>query len=128
MLLRAGVVAALLVAVAVGTALYRRWRHRLRVEQPQHPELPASMVGGAERTWVVFTTPYCAGCGPVETSLRASDPTARVVKVDATTDPALAAAFSIRSAPTALLADSRGRVTVRLVGSEAVGRYVRSPK
>ncbi len=127
-LLRAGVVVALVVVVAVGNRLYRRWRAGLQAERPDHPEVPASLLDGAPRTWLVFTTPYCATCGPVEASLRASDPTARVVKVDATREASLADAFSIRSAPTALLADGDGRVMARLVGAEAVDRYVRSPK
>lgn len=127
-LLRAGVVVALIVVVAVGTRLYRRWGSGLQAERPDHPEVPASLLDGAPRTWLVFTTPYCASCGPVEASLRASDPTARVVKVDATREPSLADAFSIRSAPTALLADGDGRVMARLVGAEAVDRYVRSPE
>jgi thioredoxin-related protein len=50
-----------------------------------------------------------------------------VVKVDATRHVELADAFSVRAAPTALLADADGRVTARLVGAEAVDRYVRSP-
>jgi len=127
-LLRAGIVAALAVAVAVGARLYRGWRAGLQAERPDHPEIPASLLDGAPRTWVVFTTPYCASCDPVEASLRASDPAARVVKVDATREPALAEAFSVRSAPTAFLADADGRVMARLVGAEAVDRYVRSPK
>jgi hypothetical protein len=127
-LVRAGVVLVLLLVVAAGTHLYRRWRTGLQTQRPEHPAVPASLREGASRTWVVFTTPYCASCGPVEASLRASDPTARVVKVDATRDPELAGSFSVRSAPTALLADGDGRVLARLVGAEAVDRYVRSPK
>lgn len=128
MLLRLAVVAGLVLAVALGTRLYRQWRTGVETEAPDHPTVPAALLEGAARTWVLFTTPYCAACGPVEARLRASDPGARVVKVDATRDPALAGAFSIRSAPTALLADAAGQVTARLVGAEAVDRYVRSPK
>ena len=86
--------------------------------------MPESILAGAARTWVVFTSPYCATCGPVEARLRESDPGARVVKVDATREPHLAHAFSIRSAPTVLLADGAGNVTARLVGAEAVTEYV----
>jgi len=128
LLLRAGVVVILLFAVALGTRLYRHWHTGLQTDRPHHPDVPASLLDGALRTWVVFTTPFCASCGPVEARLRAADPKARVVKVDATREPALAEAFSVRSAPTALLADGRGRVMARLVGAEAVDRYVRSPK
>lgn len=124
---RALVVVAVLVAVALATRLYHQWRQRGTAVQPDHPALPESLRAGAARTWVVFTTPYCASCGPVAERLRASDPSARVVTVDATLEPALAGAYSVRSAPTVLLADHAGRVTTRLVGAAAVERYVRSP-
>ena len=124
---RALVVVALVVVSALVTVGYRRWQARVASERPEHPAVPDSLREGAERTWVVFTSPYCATCGPVEARLRASDPEARVVKVDATVEPALAASFSVRRAPTAVLADGRGRVTTRLVGAEEVERYVRSP-
>jgi hypothetical protein len=124
MIVRALIVVGILLAIALAGRLYRSSRGRLRSEQPAHPQVPASLLAGAARTWVVFTSPYCATCGPVEARLRTSDPDARVVKVDATRDPHLADAFRIRSAPTVLLADSAGNVTARLVGAEAVTDYV----
>jgi hypothetical protein len=87
--------------------------------------VPAHIVDGAERTWVVFTTPYCASCGPVTERLRTSDPEARIVTVDATEDPDLADAFAVRRAPTVLLADAEGEVQARLVGPAAVASYVK---
>jgi hypothetical protein len=123
-LARGVIVLILLFAVALAGRLYRSWRTGIRDEQPAHPLVPHSLLAGAARTWVVFTSPYCATCGPVEARLRASDPDARVVKVDATREPHLADAFSIRSAPTVLLADGAGNVTARLVGAEAVESYV----
>ena len=127
-LARGVIVLVLLFAVALVARLYRSWRLGIRTEQPDHPLVPASLLAGASRTWVLFTSPYCATCGPVEARLRASDPDARVVKVDATREPHLASAFSIRSAPTVLLADGAGNVTARLVGAEAVDSYVRRPQ
>ena len=121
---RGAVVVVLLFAVALAARLYRQWRARLHAERPDHPTVPESLRAGSERTWVVFTSPYCATCGPVADRLRAADPHARVVKVDATRDPHLADAFSVRSAPTVLLADGDGRVRARLVGAEAVAEYV----
>jgi hypothetical protein len=123
-LARGVIVLVLLFAVALAGRLYRSWRAGIRDERPEHPLVPDSLLAGAARTWVVFTSPYCATCGPVEARLRASDPEARVVKVDATREPHLADAFSIRSAPTVLLADAAGHVTTRLVGAEAVETYV----
>lgn len=124
---RALVVVALLFAVALAARLYRQWRRRLATASPVHPPVPESLRAGAARTWLVFTTPYCASCGPVTDRLRASDPSARVVTVDATREPVLAGAYSVRSAPTVLLADHRGQVTTRLVGAAEVERYVRRP-
>lgn len=123
-LVRGVVVVTILFAIALVGRMYRAWRAGLRTERPAHPLVPASLRAGAERTWIVFTTPFCATCGPVEAQLRASDPGARVVKVDATREPHLAQAFSIRSSPTVLLADGGGNVTARLVGAEAVRDYV----
>ena len=122
-LLRAVIVIVLLFAVALAARLYRQWRAGVVSAQPDHPSVPASLLEGAHRTWVVFTSPLCATCGPVADRLRASDPEARVVKVDATREPHLAEAFSIRSAPTVLLADGDGRVQARLVGAEAVEEW-----
>ena len=123
---RAVIVIVLLFAVALVARLYRSWRGRVQSDQPVHPRIPETLLAGAARTWVLFTSPYCATCGPVEDRLRASDPDARVVKVDATREPHLADAFSVRSAPTVLLADGAGNVTARLVGAEAVTEYVTS--
>ncbi len=123
-LARGIVVLVLLFAVALAARLYRQWRMRVQTAQPDHPTVPESLRAGAERTWVVFTSPFCATCGPVADRLQASDPGARVVKVDATREPHLADAFSVRSAPTVLLADGDGRVQARLVGAEAVETYV----
>ena len=127
-LARGLVVIVLLFAVALLARLYRQWRATLQTADPEHPNMPASLLAGAERTWVVFTSPYCATCGPVSDRLQASDPGARVVKVDATREPHLADAFSIRSAPTVLLADGQGRVQARLVGAEAVEAYMASAR
>lgn len=88
--------------------------------------VPSHIVDGADRTWVVFTTPYCASCGPVTERLRTSDPDARIVTVDATEDTALADAFAVRRAPTAVLADGAGHVQARLVGPAAVEHYVKA--
>ncbi len=113
----------LVFGVLLGTRLYRTWRAGLISDRPDHPLVPAALRDNATRTWIVFTTPYCATCGPVEESLRTSDPEARVVRVDATREPVLADAFKIRSAPTAVLADADGQVQARLVGAEAVLRW-----
>ncbi len=121
------VVVALVFGVLLIGRLYRQWRAGVVADAPASPLLPQSIRAGAERTWVVFTTPYCASCGPIEARLRASDPSANVVRIDASEQPKLAGAFRIRSAPTVLLADAEGRVKARLVGVAAFDDYVRNP-
>ena len=114
------VVVALVVAVFVAHRLHAAWRRRLASQPGALPAVPSSLVTDADRTWVVFTTPYCANCGPVTERLRTFDPTAGVVTVDAAAEARLADAFSVRTAPTVLLADRSGKVHKRLVGVAAV--------
>ena len=123
-LFRAAVVLAVVFVLLLGKRLYAQWRAGLHNETRAVPRLPAELVTGAERSWVVFTTPYCATCEPVKQRLAAYDPEARVVTVDATREPHLANAFHVRAAPTVLLADETGEVKHRLVGADAVLEYV----
>jgi hypothetical protein len=125
--LRLVVVLVLAFAVLLAARLFRQWRAGVRTETPATPLVPLSIRAGAERTWVIFTTPLCASCGPIEARLRATDPDANVVRIDAIEQPRLSHAFKVRSAPTVLLADGDGRVQARLVGAEAFERYVRNP-
>jgi hypothetical protein len=122
--LRATIVIALLLGLVIARRVYLQWRAGLHSESRPHPSVPRSLLDGASRTWLVFTTPYCASCGPVEERLRQSEPESRVVKIDATRQPALADAFHVRSAPTVLLADGDGNVQARLVGASAVESYI----
>jgi hypothetical protein len=124
---RLAIVIALLALFAVAPVMWRARQRALQAGPSAHPPLPSALLAGAERTWVLFTTPYCALCGPVEQRLRAADPGARLVTVDATRQADLAGAMSVRSAPTALLADRHGRVQARLVGADAVDRWMADP-
>ena len=121
------VVVVLAFVVLLVARRFRQWRAEVRTEQPATPLVPLSLRAGAERTWVIFTTPMCATCGPIEDRLRTTDPDANVVRIDALEQPQLSHAFKVRSAPTVLLADGEGRVQARLVGAEAFERYVRNP-
>lgn len=114
------VVLALVGLLVAGRWAYARWRRSLVDERRPVPRLPAELLGGGERTWVVFSTPFCASCGPVTEELRNRDPGADVVRVDATERVDLAEAFHVRAAPTVLLADRAGTVAERLVGASAV--------
>jgi hypothetical protein len=122
-----GVLVLFLVLVLV-PRMYRQRRDLTEGARLPMPAVPARLVSGADRTWVVFTTPSCTSVGAVESMLRAHDPAAKLVEVDATLDPALAQAFHVRRAPTVLLADATGRVRARLVGAEGVEAYLRNPK
>ena len=118
------VVAVIVLGLVVGRRAYVQWQARLQRPPASSPRVPSELLGGADRTWVVFTTPYCASCGPVKEQLADEDPGAEIVTVDATREPHLADAFAVRSAPTVLLADRVGNVQARLVGAPAVRDYL----
>lgn len=122
--LRLAIVLLVVALLVAARPLYARRRQIILTEQPAHPRVPEHILEGAARTWLVFTTPYCAGCDPAIDSIRGAEPNAHVVKVDATIETALADAFSVRSAPTVLLADAYGEIEARLVGAAAVRDYV----
>ncbi|HVF31682.1 MAG TPA: thioredoxin family protein [Acidimicrobiales bacterium] len=118
------IVAVIVVGLIVGRRLYLQRQARHRTVRVHSPKVPEALLDGADRTWVVFTTPYCASCGPVKERLAEDDPSARIVTVDATREPHLAQAFAVRSAPTVLLAGADGAVQARLVGAPAVRDYL----
>ena len=119
------VVALIVVGLVVGRRVYVQWLARQqRGPSTPTPRVPSELLGDADRTWVVFTTPFCASCGPVKESLAVHDPQAEIVTVDATREPRLADTFAVRSAPTVLLADRVGDVQARLVGAPAVRDYL----
>ena len=118
------VVAAIVLALIVGRRMYVQWQARLQRHPASSPRIPSELLGDADRTWVVFTTPFCASCGPMKEQLAEQDPLAEIVTVDATREPRLADAFAVRSAPTVLLADRGGNVQARLVGAPAVRDYL----
>jgi len=113
------VVAVLLALFVVARRLYMQRRARLEADQGDVPDLPKRLRSGAPRTWVVFTTPTCASCGPVTDELRRRDPDAAILTLDATREPELADVYRVRTAPTVFLADDRGRVSRRFVGATA---------
>lgn len=118
------VVAAIVVGLIIGRRMYVQWQARLQQAPASSPRVPSELLGDADRTWVVFTTPMCASCGPVKEQLADEDPGAEIVTVDATREPHLADAFAVRSAPTVLLAGRDGQVQARLVGAPAVRDYL----
>ena len=110
-------------ALAARAALDRRRRWSGEETLPG-ARFPSWVTEGAERTWVVFTTPYCASCGPIVEHLGAADPVARVVTVDASHELGLARDFAVRRAPTVFEADGRGTPLRRFSGADAVREAV----
>lgn len=99
-------------------------RRRVTTAPRTSAALPARITGGADRTWVVFTTPMCTTCDPVVERLRTAEPSTNVIKIDATVERDLADSLRIRTAPTAVLADAGGVVHTQLVGADAVFDYL----
>lgn len=122
--MKLAIVAGIIVMMVVGRRIYLQRVASHQKATPGVQRVPAELLAGAQRTWVVFTTPYCASCGPVKEQLADDDPMARIVTIDATREPHLANAFAVRSAPTVLLADAAGEVRARLVGAPAVRNYL----
>lgn len=117
------VLAVVALAFAARVALQRR-RRWSGAEALPGARFPGWVTNGAARTWVVFTTPYCASCGPIVEHLEGADPGARVVTVDASRHTALARDFAVRRAPTVFEADGRGRPVRRFSGADAVRQAV----
>jgi thiol-disulfide isomerase/thioredoxin len=118
----------LLFALAGGVAWFRlSWQRARRadVNRPTAglPDVPSALRGGGA-AWIIFTTPTCVACRTVEQLLVDHRPGERVVRVDATTDPDLAARWEVRRAPTTLRVDAGGKVVRRLVGAEAVRHHL----
>lgn len=121
MLLRLLVVVALGAAVLVVARAYlaaRRSEATASLESLALPPLDHDVTGG-RRTWIVFTTPYCATCGPVKQRIAAFDPGTPIVEVDVASRPDLAHRYRVRTAPTVLLAGRGGAVEARFVGNVA---------
>jgi hypothetical protein len=122
---RLAVVAAIAVVIGLVALLYRVRRRGLARVRPDEPTLPDELTHG-ERTWVVFTTPYCATCGPVTARIARFDPGARLLTIDVSDRPDLARRHDVRAAPTVLLAEADGTVRARFVGDVDGGALVAS--
>lgn len=117
-------VAAIVLGLILGRRLYVQYQARLQAPVNVTRRVPPELRSGAERTWIVFTTPMCASCGPVKEQIELEDPLSRIITIDATREPHLAEAFDVRTAPTVVLADATGEVQARLVGAPAVRNYL----
>jgi hypothetical protein len=113
------VLAVLAVLLAAGPLLAAA-RRRADTAALPHDSLARFAVEGTSRTWVVFTTPYCATCGPVMEDLRRSFPGDGVVGVDATDEPELTHRLGVRRSPTVFEIDTQGEILDRMIGPESV--------
>jgi len=75
---------------------------------------------GADRTWVVFSTPECQPGRVVAERLRTSEPSSQVTLVDPRREPRLAEAYKVDQVPAVLLANRYGQVEARLIGQPAI--------
>jgi hypothetical protein len=91
----------------------------------QLPLVPAEVLRGADRTWVVFTTPDSRSGRSIVARLQASEPSSQVTEIDARREPRLAEAFRVHALPAVLLANRYGQVEARLVGLSAVDSALR---
>lgn len=115
MLLRLLVVAVLAAMVLVAARAYLRAKAR-PVDVLDLPPLDDDLAR-PNATWVIFTTEYCATCGPVKERIGRLDPTADVVEVDVAERPDLAHRYLVRTAPTVLFAGANRRIQARFVGN-----------
>jgi hypothetical protein len=97
-------------------------RRRGTATKTAAPLLPATLLKGAERTWVLFVAGD--GSDALAGRLRAAHPDAEVTEVNCEERPELAATFLVRRFPTVLVANRYGQVESRLVGSRAIGNAI----
>jgi len=82
-------------------------------------ELPAATGAGRGVTLLQLSTTFCGQCRQAKAllaDLAAQTPGLRHVEVDVTDRPDLTDALRVRSTPTTLAVDARGRELLRLVG------------
>jgi hypothetical protein len=116
-----------LVLVVIGVVAVITLRYR-RTPAPSDIDLglllPDALLGGTPHTWVVFSTPYCATCGPVENLLRQRFPDDEVRRVDVSAWPDVVHALGVRRAPTVVRADQQGAIELQLAGPEAIREHL----
>ena len=103
-----------LVTVVAVIAFASRWARARSAARPRPmPPLDRTLTADTPRTWVVFTTQYCATCEPTMERIKRSDPNAQVLKIDVADRPDLARRYDVRRAPTVLVADEDGTIRAR---------------
>jgi hypothetical protein len=122
MLVRLLLVVVLVAVMAVVTLRYRRGPAPSDVDLGLL--LPDTLLGATPHTWIVFSTPYCATCGPVENLLRQRFPDDEVRRVDVSAWPDVVHALGVRRAPTVVRADQAGAIELQLAGPEAIRAHL----
>jgi hypothetical protein len=97
--------------------------HRRRRPTKPLPLVPAALLRGADRTWVVFARSGDDEAKRIEHRLRGAEPGSQITVVDASREPRLAEAFGIERLPTGLLVNRYGQVEARLVGRRAIEEF-----
>lgn len=111
------------IAILVALVAVATWRHRrpsAPLEVPPGHRVPSALVGDADATWIVFSTPYCATCGPIERELVDRFPDHEVRRADVEQFAHTASALGVRRAPTVVRVDRAGDVHLILAGADAV--------
>jgi hypothetical protein len=118
-----------ILALALGATVWwfrARWQAvaaAWRGNDRRLPRVPSALRGG-RAGWVLFVAPNSEACLTARQLIDRHLQVDNVVVVDATTDPELAARWSVERVPTALEVDATGVVANRLVGVDAVRRHL----
>lgn len=123
-MIRVLAVLAVLSLLAAARPLLTRSRRRADDAALPDEHLVEHAVVGAARTWIVFTTPYCATCGPVIDEIGRSFPDDGLVTLDASEHHALADRLGVRRSPTVFEIDAEGSVVSRTIGAEATRAHL----
>jgi len=123
----------LVLAVAVAVLLVRRWNARrsralATSGTPMWDALGERPDG--RRTVVAFSTPSCAACRTAQAPAiavaaeRLGPATVRVIRVDASRQPAVAHAFGVLTVPSTVVLEPAGRVVAVNQGFAPSGRLI----
>ncbi|MBW3582639.1 MAG: thioredoxin family protein [Euryarchaeota archaeon] len=126
-LLRAGVVAGLIILVLVTTLAHRRIKSRQSTHRIDPKDVPGGLSGPL--TVVYFTSRYCLECVDIPGIVQAAAPELRSVALNVSERPALAARYRLTATPTIHVVDEAGHVRFTWVGTldpQALWREIRN--
>jgi hypothetical protein len=123
-MIRVLAVLAVLALIAAAPPLLARSRRRADGADLPDEHLGHFAVAGASRTWIVFTTPYCATCGPLMEEIGRTFPDDGLVALDGAEHGELATRLGVRRSPTVFEIDGGGRIRDRLIGADATRAHL----